>query len=141
MFGGGYDQTNQSHGLILHPNCPFDYTVSITRWYFPSTTQTCSVHTTSQLGLLCGHCKESYSLVLSTSQCVDNSMQCSNNYLALIIIFVLMGVALVFMLLVCKLTVATGTLSGLVFNANIVGVNRNIFLPVESTDTYSVFIT
>ena len=51
-----------------------------------------------------------------------------------------MGVALVFLLLVCKLTVATGTLSGLVFYANIVGVNRTIFLPVESTDAFSVFI-
>ena len=51
-----------------------------------------------------------------------------------------MGVALVFFLLVCKLTVATGTLSGLVFYANIVGVNHAIFLPVESTDAFSVFI-
>ena len=51
-----------------------------------------------------------------------------------------MGVALVFLLLVCKLTVATGTLSGLVFYANIVGPNRAIFLPVESTDAFSVFI-
>ena len=45
------------------------------------------------------------------------------------------------MLLVCKLTVAKGTLSGLVFYANnIVGVNRTIFLPVKSTDALSVFI-
>ena len=51
-----------------------------------------------------------------------------------------MGVALVFLLLVCKLTVATGTLSGPVFYANIVGVNRNIFLPVESTNLFSIFI-
>ena len=51
-----------------------------------------------------------------------------------------MGVALVFLLLVCKLTVATGTLSGLVFYANIVGVNRTLFLPAESTDALSVFI-
>ena len=51
-----------------------------------------------------------------------------------------MGIALVLLLLVCKLTVATGTLSGLVFYANIVGVNRNIFLPVESPDALSVFI-
>ena len=51
-----------------------------------------------------------------------------------------MGIALVFLLLVCKLTVATGTLSGLVFYANIVGVNRAIFLPVESTNALSVFI-
>ena len=51
-----------------------------------------------------------------------------------------MGVALVFLLLVCKLTVATGTLSGLVFYANIVGEIRTIFLPVKSTDALSVFI-
>ena len=51
-----------------------------------------------------------------------------------------MGVALVFFLLVCKLIVATGTISGLVFYANIVGVNRTIFLPVKSTDPFSVFI-
>ena len=88
-------------------------------------------------GLLCGHCKEGYSLVLGTSHC----KQCTNSYLALLIPFAVMGVALVFLLLVCKLTVATGTLSGLVFYANIVGVNRTIFLPVESTDAFSVFIS
>ena len=49
-----------------------------------------------------------------------------------------MGIALVFLLFVCKLTVATGTLSGLVFHANIVGANRNIFL---SIDALSVFIS
>ena len=51
-----------------------------------------------------------------------------------------MGVALVFMLLICKLTVATGTLSGLVFYAIIVGANRTMFLPVIATDALSVFI-
>ena len=51
-----------------------------------------------------------------------------------------MGVALIFFLLVCKLTVATGTVSGLVFYANIVGVNHTTFLPVESTDALSVII-
>jgi len=42
-----------------------------------------------------------------------------------------MGLALVFFLLVSKLTVATGTLSGLVFYTR---VNHTIFIPVESTD-------
>ena len=88
-------------------------------------------------GLLCGACSlKGHSLVLGTSRC----KQCTNSYLALLIPFAVMGVALVFLLLVCKLTVATGTLSGLVFYANIVGVNRTIFLPVESTDALSVFI-
>ena len=51
-----------------------------------------------------------------------------------------MGIALVLLLLVCKLTVATGMLSGLLFYANILGVNRRVFLPEESTDLFSVFI-
>ena len=74
--------------------------------------------------------------MLGTSHC----QQCTNSTIALLILFALMGVVLVFFLLVCKLTVATGTLSGLVFYANIVGVNRTIFLPVESPGAFSVFI-
>jgi len=75
-------------------------------------------------------------LVLGTSRC----KQCTNSHLLLLIPFVLMGVAMVFLLLVCKLTVATGTLSGLVFYANIVGANHALFLPVGTTDAFSVFI-
>jgi len=50
------------------------------------------------------------------------------------------GCSTLLLLLACKLTVATGTLSGLVFYANIVGVNHNIFLPVKSSNPYSIFI-
>ena len=66
--------------------------------------------------------------------------RCTNSGLLLLILFAVMGIALVFLLFVSKLTVATGTLSGLVFYANIVGVNGTIFLPVESTDAFTVFI-
>ena len=51
-----------------------------------------------------------------------------------------MGIALILLLLICQLTVATGTLSGVVFYANIVGINQTLFLPVETTDALSVFI-
>ena len=86
--------------------------------------------------MLCGGCKENYSLVLGTSQC----KQCTNSHLVLLIPFAMMGVALVFLLFVCKLTVAAGTLSGLVFYANIVGMNHTTFLPVKSNDVLSVFL-
>ena len=128
----GYNYT--SHELILHPHCPFDYCVNDTVVFPLNNTDLQCAYNRS--GLLCGHCKEGYSLVLGSHQC----KRCTNSHLALLIPFALMGVALVFLLLVCKLTVATGTLSGLVFYANIVGVNRTIFLPVESTDAFSVFI-
>ena len=131
-FWVGYD--NESDALILHPHCPFDYCVSHTVDFPLNNTDLQCAYNRS--GLLCGACKKGYSLVLGTSQC----KQCTNIHLVLIIPFALMGLALVFFLLVSKLTVATGTLSGLVFYANIVGVNRTLFIPVESTDVLSVFI-
>ena len=132
QFWVGYD--NQSDELILHPHCPFDYCVNDTV-VFPlnNTDSQCA---NNRSGLLCGRCKESYSLVLGTSRCE----KCTNSHLFLLISFAVMGVALVFFLLVCKLTVATGMLSGLVFYVNIVGANRTSFLPVESTNPFSIFI-
>ena len=131
-FWVGYD--NQSNGQILHPHCPFDYCVNKTVVFPLNNTDVQCAYNRSRL--LCGACKSGYSLVLGTSQC----KQCTNSHLALLIPFAVMGVALVFLLLVCKLTVATGTLSGLVLYANLIGVNRTIFLPVESTDAFTLFI-
>ena len=131
-FWAGYD--NSSHKLILHPYCPFDYCVNDPKVFPLNNTDVQCTYNRS--GLLCGRCKEGYSLVLGSNQC----RKCTNNHLVLLIPFAVMGLALVFLLLVCKLTVATGTLNGLVLYANIVEVNRTIFLPVESTDALSVFI-
>ena len=129
-FWVGYDQ---SHRLTVHPQCPFDNCVShAVNFSLNNTDVQCAYN---RSGLLCGACKNEYSLVIGTSKC----SKCTNSHLTLLIPFALMGVALVILLLVCKLTVATGTLSGLVFYANIVGVNRNIFLSVESFNL-SVFI-
>ena len=132
LFWVGYD--DQSHGLILNPLCPFDYCVSKAINFSLNNSDIQCAYNRS--GLLCGACKNGYSRVLGTSHC----KQCTNSHLVLLIPFAVMGVALVFLLLVCKLTVAAGTLSGLVFYANIVGPNRTIFLPAESTDPFSVFI-
>ena len=138
QFWVGYDhdsdKLNQSDELILHPQCPFDYCVNHTVVFPLNNTDTQCAYNRS--GLLCGKCKKDYSLILGTSQCE----KCTNSHLFLLIPFAVMGVALVFFLLVCKLTVATGTLSGLVFYANLVGVNRTSFLPVESTNPFSIFI-
>ena len=131
-FWVGYD--NQTHGLILHPHCPFDYCVNDTVVFPLNNTDIQCAYNRS--GLLCGACRKGHSLVLGSSHC----KQCTSDCLVLLIPFALMGVALVFLLLICKLTVATGTLSGLVFYANIIQVNRTIFLPGESNDACSVFI-
>ena len=142
-FWVGYDQY---HGLNVYPHCPFDYCVSDKIVFPPNNADMQCANNRS--GLLCGACSTKqcndsiacnntgYSVVLGSSHC----KQCTNIYLLLLIPFAVMGVALVFLLFVCKLTVATGTLSGLVFYANIVGANHGIFLPAGSTDALSIFI-
>ena len=134
-FWVGYDQ---SHGLTVYPHCPFDYCTNDTvNFTLDDLHKQCA---NNRSGLLCGHCKQGYNMVLGTFQCKP-SKQCTNRHLAWLVLFAVMGVALVFLLLVCKLTVATGTLSGLLFYANIVGVNRTNFLPQESTDLLSVVLS
>ena len=112
----GYN--DQSQELILHPHCPFYYCVNNTVTFSLNNSDIQCAYNRS--GHLCGACKNNYSLMLGTDHC----KQCTNSHLFLLIPFALMGVALVFFLLVCKLIVATGTISGLVFYADIVAVNR-----------------
>ena len=127
-FWVGYD--NQS-GLTVHPQCPFDNCVSHSVNFSLSNTDIQCAY--NRAGVLCGACKDNYSLILATSHCKP----CTSHHLAFLVLFALMGIALIFLLLLCNLTVAKGTLSGLVFYANIVGVNRTIFLP---TDVLPIFI-
>ena len=129
-FWVGYND----HKLILHPHCPFDYCVNGKVVFTLNSTDLQCAYNRS--GLFCGRCKEGYSQVLGTSQC----KKCNNSHLVLLIPFAVMGVALFFLILVCKLTVATGMLSGLVLYANIIGPNHTIFLPLESTSPLSIFI-
>ena len=77
----GYDQF---HGLILNPVCPFEYCVNHTVVFTLNNTDIQCAYNRS--GLLCGHQKEGYSLVLSTSHC----RKCTNFYLVLLIPFALL---------------------------------------------------
>ena len=93
QFWIGYE--SQSEELSLHPHCPFDYCVSHT-----VIISLYNEYAYERSCLLCGACKNGYSLVLGTSQCKP----CTNSHLTLLIPFAVIGVALVFLLLVSKLT-------------------------------------
>ena len=126
-FWVGYDSSNESRGLILHPHCPFDYCTSEETYLaVDDSDKQCNYN---RSGLLCGRCSENLSLALGSSRC----LQCSNSYLSLLAVFTFAGIALVLLLLVLRLTVATGTINGLVFYANIVGVNSAVFFQPQIT--------
>ena len=130
----GYD--NHSQALILHPYCPFDYCKPVTDHIsFPLNNSDLQCEN-NRSGLLCGKCKSGFSLALGSSKCLP----CSNTYMLLFVPFSLAGIALVLLLLVFKLTVAAGTIKGLIFDANIVAVNRAVFFPPNETNILTVFI-
>ena len=125
-------------GTILHPYCPFDYCKSYSvRFRLNNTDLQCNYN---RRGLLCGGCQPGLTLALGSSHC----LKCSNAYLSLLVVFALAGIALVVLLLICKLTVAVGTINGLIFYANIIAVNQSVLFPSENTnlvmDILRVFI-
>ena len=128
------DTTSKFKGLILHHECPFDYCtdqpVSIT---LDNLDVQCN-H--SRADILCGSCKKNYSIAFGTMHCLP----CSNAYLALILPFSLVGIALVAVLLLLELSVANGTINGLIFYANIVQANRSTFFPPGKTNPLTIFI-
>ena len=134
-FWLGVSYNNETtEGFIHHRYCPLDYCTRESEYInLNNPDKQCN---SNHSGLLCGKCKEGLSLVLGSSQCKE----CSNNYLALLVPFALAGVLLVILLFLLHLTVAAGTLHGLIFYANIVAANHHIFFPQSSNNPASIFI-
>ena len=120
--------------LILHSHCPFDYCSPNTMYLaVDNSDKQCS---NNRSGLLCGQCSQTFSLALGSSRC----LQCSDNYLWLLLAFAVAGLLLVLLLLILNLTVAAGTINGLVFYANVLAVNSATFLQPHTTNILTVFI-
>ena len=134
VFWIGYNYENATQGLILHPHCPFDYCIRNESFIVvDNASEQCSHGRT---GNLCGECMPGLSLVLGSTRC----FQCSNIHLSLLVAFAFAGIVLVLVLFALKLTVAVGTINGLIFYANVVQVNAATFLPPGSGNILTVFI-
>ena len=133
------NQSNRS-GYLIYPHCPFDYCHTPSQSVYidlsiPHGADTqCSFNRSNKL---CGQCKSGLSLSLGSNHC----RTCSNYWLLLLVPFSLAGIALVTLVLVLNLTVAVGTINGLVFYANIVATNSNIFMPFEKPNFLTLFIS
>ena len=131
---GTFYNNGTFEGLILHSGCPFDYCVdSPVSVKLDDLSIQCD-HNHS--GTLCGSCKIGYSIAFGTLHCLP----CNNYYVALVVPFALAGIVLVAFLLLLQLSVATGTVNGLIFYANVIQVNRFIFLPPGEANIITIFI-
>ena len=129
---------NSSGQFLTHTNCPFDYCRSeevYVNLNVPNGSDAqCDFN---RSGILCGSCKDNFSLSLGNSHCIICS---NNNPLALLIFFAIAGVALVVFLLVFNLTVAVGTINGLIFYANIIATNRATFFPFDKPNVFIAWL-
>ena len=107
-----------------HPNCPFVYCipgdskveVNLSR---PSGADVQC--TNNRVGILCTQCKPGYSISVGSSNCIYCSKSWVAQMIGIVLAVLITGIVLVTLLLVLNLTVAVGTINGLVFYANIVG--------------------
>ena len=109
-IGMGSDE----EGLLTHMHCPNAYCkLQETDLNLTSPDVQCAF---GHSGVLCGGCESGLALMLGSSKC----QYCSNIYLLLILPFLAAGVLLVIILGRLDLTVASGTMNGVLFYANVV---------------------
>ena len=91
-------------------------------------------------GILCGRCKQNYTLSLGTSRCLPMS-RCPDYMVYLVTLAcVVGGILLVLFLIVCNFTISAGTINGLLFYAHIVHKNAYIFFPgATGTSNSNIF--
>ena len=123
--------------VVVHTPCPFDYcNTAQVSFSLTDPDPQCALNRT---GILCGGCKQNFSLALGSNNCI----QCNESlHLALIIPFAAAGFGLVALLMVLNLTVSIGTINGLIFYASIVKISEStgIFFPNGSIPVLSQFI-
>jgi hypothetical protein len=135
--------SSTSEAFIVYEDCPFTYcfpsvpTVSINLNVSGGADSQCNFN---RSGILCGRCQKGFTLSIGSSRCI----KCQNYWPVIFLLVVvgtfLAGLALVFILMLTNLTVAAGTLNGVIFYANVFSANRGLFMPYQHTNFHSVFI-
>ena len=129
-------------GYLVYPNCPFDYCNSFSLPVNLNQPNGAAVQCAfNSSSLLCGSCQPGLSLSLSSSHCLQCPSYWPVQLVAITIAAILAGTALVALLLLLNMTVAVGSLNGVIFYANIVYANKSVLLPFQETSLVIVIIS
>ena len=124
---------NNSYTYHISLHCPFHYCLPHSSHLNLSTPNSqCQFN---RSGVLCGHCQNGLSTVVSSSYC----HHCKSIYLLLIIPIVIAGAILVLLMFVLNFTVTDGTINGFILYVNIISINSSLFFPSinQFTPTYT----
>ena len=113
---------------LIYPHCLLDYcTRSNVKVHLNTPNGPDTQCINNRHGKLCGACKRTFSLSLGTSSCIACPSYWPALLVGMIMLSGLAGIGLTALLLELNLTVAVGTLNGLIFYANIIDANRSTF--------------
>ena len=133
------DDLATSSGYVIYPHCPLDYCIPNVPINLNNGSGDLQC-AKNRSGTLCGSCKPNFSVSFGSSMCLQCSTQWYKTFPALLTIGFVFGIALVTFLMVLNLTVAVGSLNGLIFYANILGANGGTVIP-SSAKIPSVFVS
>lgn len=138
-----YGSDDSFSGYLIHRHCPLSHCRSSTPFSINISTASgfdaqCALHRT---GVLCGTCETDFSISLSSSNCIACPTYWPAIFVGISLFFFLSGIALVALTLVLNITVAVGTLNGIIFYANIIGANSHTFLRFSTPNYATVFIS
>ena len=139
------DKNNISKDYLFYPHCPFDYCLhpdSLIYINLNAANGSDAQCANNRSGILCGSCQPGFSLSLGSSHCIPCSKSWRTDLIAVLIAFVFAGVLLVALILVLNLTVAIGTLNGILFYANVIDSSgTNMYFSSPLTKFLFVFIS
>ena len=139
----GYHTEANNSGYLIYRYCPYDYchpptvAVEINLNVHNGADAQCAFN---HSGLLCGACKDGYSLSLGSSHCIQCPKKWPGILVSIILLGILAGIILVAIILMLNLTVATGTVNGIIFYVNIIAANFSIFMPLSHQNVITVTI-
>ena len=138
------ENNSSDYQYLIYPHCPLDYChpagarMAINLNIPDGANTQCA---NGRSGLLCGTCQSGLSLSLGSSHCIPCSTRWPAKLAAIVIAAFIAGIFLVVLILVLNLTVAVGSLNGIIFYANIVAANSNTFFPFSKPNFASAFIS
>ena len=123
-----------STNITVHRHCAYDYCSITKAIHIDNLDEQCAHNRT---GILCGRCKEGFSIIFGSSKC----LHCTNVSLLILIPLALVGAGLIVILMILDITVAVGTINGLIYFVNCVQVNSSIFLSRSVPSFLKLFVT
>ena len=114
--------TSNNSTYSVCSNCPMDYCIPhASDLNLQDPDLQCQFNRT---GILCSQCQHSLSMVFGSSRCIH----CTNIHILISVVILFAGITIVVILYLLNLTVTNGTITGVIFYANIISINNSTFL-------------